>query len=204
MPPAFPRQRAFAMVRGVENINWVVGSFTLPLTARLTASVRTSTNLKVLDFHELVNIPAKQQGLVLGTMIDIASADGGSLNSLEGCWHAFMPPTASYPGLLLGTGAEDYPESAYYFNAGLYRGPTSGLTVFAPGNSTRPSLMSFYKLHHRDPIAFDNGFRFTWRNGDVTDRATGEKCIAIDGDLIGRPGVSNVSTLVYVYTWPGW
>lgn len=38
------------------------------------------------------------------------------------------------------------------------------------------SLVSFYKLHHKDPFFFNNGFKFQWRNGDITDPETGEKC----------------------------
>lgn len=200
MPPAFPRQRAFAMVRGVEDLPLTVGGVSLPPHARLTAHVANSVALPVLAFHELLNI-ASGAGLLLATMIDISSLDHGSLNSLEGCWHAYMPPSAPYPGLLLGTGAEDYPESAYYFNAGPYRGPTSGLTIMRPGSGSTPSRISFYKIHYRDPILFDSGLRFEWRNGDVTDPATGEKCITLSGATIGSPGISNVSTLVYAYTW---
>jgi hypothetical protein len=188
------------MARGVENIPLTVGGLTLPQNAKLIANVHNSVNLPVLAFHELVNVPSGA-GLLLGTMIDISSDDSGTLNSLEGCWHAYMPPSAPYPGLLLGTGAEDYPESAYYFNAGPYRGPTSGLTVMRPGKAGTPSRISFYKLHHRDPIFFTDGLRFEWRNGDVTDPKTGEKCITTGGQTIGRPGISNVSTLVYVYVW---
>jgi len=136
-------------------------------------------------------------------MIDLSSLDMGTLNSLEGCWHAYFPGTqyAQWPGLLLGTGAEDYPESAYYFNAGPYRGPTSGLTVFEPNKQGGISRISFYKLHHKDPIFFSNGFRFEWRNGDITDPKTGEKCTVMTGNPIGKPGVSNVTTLAYVYTF---
>ena len=141
-------------------------------------------------------------------MLDLSSADSGSLNSLEGCWHAFNSPAtqsgpgfpSAYPGLVIGTGAEDYPESAYYFNAGPYRGPTSGLTVMRPGSKTVPSRVSFYKLHHRDPLVFSLGLSIRWRNGDVSD-PQGEKCRAIAGAPIGSPGVSNVSSLVYAYTW---
>lgn len=202
MPSTIPSQRAFAMVRGVENLPLVIAGYQLPPSARLVASLKTSMNLPVLSFHELVSIPSGVSGLLLGTMIDLQSLDKGSLNSLEGCWHAFTPPTTPYPGLLLGTGAEDYPESAYYFNAGLYRGPTSGLSVMSPGNASWPfSRISFFKLHHQDPVFFRDGFRFTWRNGDVTDPQTGEKCTVISGTPIGSPGVSNVSTLAYVYTW---
>ena len=63
-------------------------------------------------------------------------------------------------------GAEDYPESAYYFNAGPYRGPTSGLTVMEKSDGKDGlSLVSFFKLHHRDPFFFNDGFKFQWRNG---------------------------------------
>jgi hypothetical protein len=201
MPPQFPVQRAFAMVRGVENLPVIVGGMQLPPTARLSVAVRQSVNLPVLAFHHLVSMPQNSSGLILGTGIQIESDDGGSLNSLEGCWHAFMPPSSPYPGLVLGTGAEDYPESAFYFNSGPFRGPTSGLTTFQQGNATAPSRISFYKLHHRDPVLFDDGILFAWRNGDVTDPSTGEKCTTIKGNLIGRPGVSNVTTIVYVYSW---
>lgn len=201
LPPDYPKVQAWAIVRGVENLPVTIGSLTLPPTARLTASVRKSTRLPVLGFHELVNIRSGP-GLLLATMIDISSTDKGSLNSLEGCWHAYMPPNAPYPGLLLGTGAEDYPESAFYFNAGLFKGPTSGLSVMSVGNATQPvSRISFFKLHHREPMIFTNGFRFNIRNGDVTDPKTGEKCANPNGDIIGKPGVSDISTLVYVYTW---
>jgi hypothetical protein len=125
-----------------------------------------------------------------------------SINTLEGCWHAYSPPNVPFPGsFLLGTGAEDYPESAYYFSAGPWRGPTSGLTVKEEEPFDPISRVSFYKLHHKDPFFFNDGFRFQWRNGDVTDPATGEKCTAIKGDVIGTPSTANVSTLVYAYVW---
>jgi hypothetical protein len=68
---------------------------------------------------------------------------------------------SAFPGsFLLGTGAEDYPESAYYFNAGPYRGPTSGLTVMGTcletlatanrlSDSFRSSLVKFRFLRRQ-------------------------------------------------------
>jgi len=203
LPPEIRETRAFAMVRGVENFPLAIGSIQLPETARLRTVLKTSISLPVLGLHELVDLKT-EKGFLLGTMIDLSTYDNGTLNSLEGCWHAYFPGTqyAQWPGLLLGTGAEDYPESAYYFNAGPYRGPTSGLTVFAPApNHNGISRISFYKLHHRDPIFFNNGFRFEWRNGDITDPKTGEKCTATTGTPLGKPGISNVTTLVYIYTY---
>ena len=41
-----------------------------------------------------------------------AGPHADNTNSLEGCWRGYEPPTAPFPGtLMLGTGAEDYPES---------------------------------------------------------------------------------------------
>jgi hypothetical protein len=62
----------------------------------------------VLDFHTLVSIPAGTRGLLLGAMIDMAlyGPHASETGSLEGCWHAFSPPDAPFPGLLLGTGGE--------------------------------------------------------------------------------------------------
>lgn len=67
--------------------------------------------------------------------------------------------------------------------------------------SSNQSLVSFYKLHHRDPFFFNDGFKFQWRNGDITDPASGEKCIVMEGKPIGTPSAVNVTTLVYAYTW---
>mmetsp|Transcript_29310 Transcript_29310/g.63193 ORF Transcript_29310/g.63193 Transcript_29310/m.63193 type:complete len:210 (-) Transcript_29310:26-655(-) len=194
-------ERIFAMCRGVENLApLTISGFSLPADARLVASVRNSS-LAPLDFHELIHIPSGTSGLMLGTMIDITMYGPGasSLNTLGGCWHAHVPPDAPFPGMLLGTGAEDYPESAYYFNAGPYRSATSGLTVFDKGDTE--SRVSFYKLHTRDPFFFDDGFLFRWRNGDITDDETGEKCTAAKGSPIGTPSAANVTTLVYAYVW---
>jgi len=203
-PPGMEtNHQLFAMARGVENLPLSLGGLPLPNNARLQMVLKESLDMPVLAFHDLVNI-ASGPGRLLGTMIDITSKDNGTLNTLEGCWHAYLPGTQyeKFPGLLLGTGSEDYPESAYYFNAGPYRGPTSGLTLLNQGNDKNSySTISFYKLHHKDPIFFGNGFQFQWRNGDVTDPATGQKCTAINGNIIGHPGVSNVSTIVYLYTW---
>jgi len=108
-----PTERIFAMVRGVDNLAVSINGFQLPAGARLVASVANSS-LAPLDFHDLVSIPPGTTGLMLGAMIDMQlyGAGAGSLNSLEGCWHAHVPPTTPFPGsFLLGTGAEDYPES---------------------------------------------------------------------------------------------
>jgi hypothetical protein len=52
----------------------------------------------------------------------------GGLNFLEGCYHMYDPPTQPFPGTVLATGTEDYFDSGWYFNAGEFRMPVSGLT----------------------------------------------------------------------------
>lgn len=68
--------------------------------------------------------------------------------------------------------------------------------------SAELSLVSFFKIHSRDLVLFNDGMAFIWRNGDITDPQTGEKCTAMTGSPIGTPSRANVSTLAYVYTWP--
>lgn len=70
------------------------------------------------------------------------------MNFLEGCVHAYTPYNQSYPGTLLGTGTgsniicrkpaaifidcsyflEDYFDSGWYFDAGEFYMPVSGMT----------------------------------------------------------------------------
>ena len=65
------------------------------------------------------------------------------------------------------------------------------------------ALVSFYKIQSADKFFFDDGFKFQWRNGDVSDPATGQKCTVITGpSAYGNPSRANVTTLVYAYAWP--
>ena len=60
--------------------------------------------------------------------------------------------------------------------------------------------MTEYRL--ASPYFFRDGFKFMWRNGDITDPKTGQKCIAQTGTpAYGSPAHVNVTTLVYAYTW---
>jgi hypothetical protein len=53
-----------------------------------------------------------------------------------------------------------------------------------------------------DPLVFRDGARMQWRNGDVTDPATGLKCTLQSGGVTaGHPGPSHVSSYAWVYTW---
>ena len=61
---------------------------------------------------------------------------------------------------------------------------------------------SGYRFFEMDPIVFSDGFRFQWRNGDVTDPATGLKCtLEVGGEAVGSPTASNISSYAWYYTW---
>jgi hypothetical protein len=70
----------------VENLPLTIGAFNLPHTARLVASVVNSSNVPVLGFHRLIDVPAGTPGLMLGTMIDLTlyGPFANRTNSLEG------------------------------------------------------------------------------------------------------------------------
>ena len=124
------------------------------------------------------------------------SVASGNYNFMEGCYHLFTPVDAAWPGLLLSTGMEDYYDSAFYFNGGTFHAPVAGSTHMRPGEG------SGYRVHEMDPLVFHDGVRMTWRNGDVTDEATGLKCTSqAKTKVIGSPTVSKLSALVWVYVW---
>ena len=81
---------------------------------------------------------------------------------------------------------EDYYDSSFYFHAGIFQLPVSGVTHMCagagqadtphppcppdPGNSTPPptSKWSGYRLHEKDPLWFEDGVQLLVRNGDVS------------------------------------
>lgn len=60
--------------------------------------------------------------------------------------------------------------------------------------------LSAYRFHDQDPIFFNNGFRLTWRNGDVYDKQ-GFKCTVEDGTPAGSPQKSRIDAHTWAYVW---
>lgn len=88
-------------------------------------------------------------------------------NALEGCYYLFPDAAATWEAgySLLATGTEDYFESAFYFDAGVYAQPYSGVTL-REGADEALSRISAYKIHgSHDPMVFSDGFMLKWRNG---------------------------------------
>lgn len=185
----------YAIVRGAEDLPLTIGTLPVPAGAKMQTVHQVQT-LNPLEYYDFVNF-ATGSGAVFFTSFAVSS---GTLNFMEGCFHAYTPHNASFPGILLSSGTEDYYDSAYYFAAGEFRLPVSGFTHFEQKNNT--VTWSTYRFHIQDPLVFDGGFRFEWRNGDATDPATGQKCrIQTGGNVIGTPTISNVETYAWVYTW---
>lgn len=55
------------------------------------------------------------------------------------------------------------------------------------------------RVHEMDPLRFNDGFRFIWRNGDTNDPA-GQKCM-MEEDGVDSSISSNVLSYTWVYTW---
>jgi len=126
-------------------------------------------------------------------------AKSSNPNYLEGCYRAVTTDDKKVTKTtLISTGTEDYFQSAFYFNVGLFHFPGAGFTHVNNADGT----LSAYKIHQYDPLFFARGgFAFVWRNGDTTDPATGLKCTNDNGNKNADPQHSVVTTLTWVYEW---
>jgi len=185
----------YIIVRGATNVPITVGGIALPSSARMNLIV-TDTTFQPLDWVPIVNI---QSGPGVHWMHTLA-VSSGNLNFLEGCYHAYFNGEDEFPGTVMSTGTEDYFDSAWYFNAGEFRFDVSGFTHYNQNGTV--TTWSAYRFHDQDPLFFDNGFQFVWRNGDMLD-ASGTKCmIETGGRIVGSPTASEVLAYAWVYTWP--
>lgn len=191
----------WAIVRGSEGLSMRLGEVDLPLaqgSVRLELQ-RRSAHLAPLDFYDMASVPAGRAGTIFMTALFVNGTS--NYNYMEGCFHLYSPPAQAWPGTLLSTGMEDFYDSAFYFNGGGFHMPVSGETHKA-GDGT----FSGYRFHEMDPLVFKDGVRMQWRNGDVTDPATGLKCTLESGGTPaggnpGHPGPSDVSSYAWIYTW---
>ena len=215
--PTGARGTAFVILRGCEECGPIrVGEFTLPPTARLRLHKLEAQPFAPLEFVPLVNLPTGD-GVIYMHAIAASSA---SFNFWEGCYRMHTPHDAPWPGLVLSTGMEDYFDSAFGFNAGAFRLPSSGCTHRTLGEErvvsaqdgenvrTRPLNVSAYRFHEEDPLFFHNGVRYSWRNGDYINAKAhpdSPKCY-IDqpgpGDKpVGVVLTTTVTAYTWVYTW---
>jgi len=211
----------YSIVRGHENVPVTVAGYPLPSGARLRLHSQTNTTVPSLGFIPVVN-KTSGSGVIFGHVIAIEG--NPAFTYLEGCWHLitnvsgnrFLPDigvSANFPGTTLSTGMEDYYDSSFYFHAGIFQLPVSGVTHMCAGggradpphpacpNRSPHSEWSAYRIHDKDPLWFSGGVQLLARNGDVASRTPYGSGKCGNTNMQGGPGPSVVSTLAWVYEW---
>ena len=194
----------YIIVRGGLDIPLVIGDVVLPDTARLQLQ-KFAGRLETNEVLDMVSVPKGHAGLVFLNTLAVNNS-GHGVTFLEGCPHMFDPPDQAWPGVLLGSGTEDYFDSGWYFNAGEFRLPVAGETHNV--QNEKVSEWSAYRFHEMDPLRFQDGVRVTWRCGEAGGSAPdgSDKCYA---PLPPQPPPHNDRTLCeyvqsygWVYVWP--
>ena len=183
--------------RGSEglDLNGVIPGLALPPTARLHLQVREAVTYAPLDYMVVADVPAGTNGALFLTTIWWNSS---SPNTIEGCWRAFTPRAASYPGMLLSTGWEDYYAASWGFIAGAFTSDLSGNTYWTTPDNLQ---VSAYRFHDLDPVLFQDGLLLVQRNGETFD-SEGVKCRQESGGTPqGHPGTTTLSSYVWYYTF---
>lgn len=187
----------YLIVRGALDVPINIGGVTVPLAAARLRQYAVHRVVQPLDMVTLAEVEKGKSGLLF---MHTLSAFSANPNFLEGCYHFYSPADEKWPGLLLSSGTEDYFDSAYYFDAGPYHLPVSGLTHEHYSGTTGANVsMSAYRFHEEDPIRFDDGMRFEWRVGDLVDFSI-NKCYVAPGEF-GKPVGDPQPTQVFAYAW---
>ena len=183
--------------RGSEGLDLssIIPGFTLPPTARLHLQVREGVTYAPLDYMVVADVPGATNGALFLTTIWWNSS---SPNTIEGCWRAYTPRAAPYPGMLLSTGWEDYYAASWGFIAGAFTTDMSGNTYWTTPENL---LVSSYRYHDHDPVFFNDGLLLVQRNGETFD-GEGVKCRQESGGTPkGKPGTTTLSSYAWFYTW---
>jgi len=121
----------YFIVRGAEDIPVVVGDVRLPPNARLRVDVNDLV-MQPLDTLNVINAPDGLQGI---TFLHTLAFESGTVsppvtgeNCLEGCYHAYSPANAPFPGYIVATGTEDLFDRCEPGSAAVVR-PTRPLTL---------------------------------------------------------------------------
>ena len=146
----------------------------LPLGTRLRTQTNALALRQPLEFVTVAALAAGTSGILFQTSWAVEAqpvggpAAGGGY--IEGCWNFFSSAAESYPGLVVGTGVEDYFDSGYYFGADsgdavgvLFANALSGLTLFQ--REAPFERLSAYRFHGTDPLVMVDGGSLTWQVG---------------------------------------
>lgn len=205
--------------------------FTVPPHAKLQLQRIDNKTYQPLEFVPMVELPAGHAGLLYLTTFATQTIPAGN-NYIEGCWHLYNTAEKKWPGIVMGTGVEDYFDSAYWFCAlggqgpCLFAHPNSGLLHFSrtafngtdiislprptganvsawPLQGQSVERISAYRFFDQEVVGFTDGGALHWRNGDVGGKPYG----CPPGTKGCKPTSEPVSptavrTYAWVYTWP--
>eukprot|EP01043_Picozoa_sp_COSAG02_P062325 COSAG02_NODE_8570_length_2520_cov_6.279637_3_plen_333_part_00 len=110
---------SYISVRGTENtpLTLPLSGVTLPPTARLQLQRHEWTERQPLEYVNVTSNRAGQKGVVFMVSFAVeAKPEGGTSVGgayIEGCWQFYRQRAEPFPGLVVGTGLEDYFDSAF-------------------------------------------------------------------------------------------
>ena len=207
-----PCQYAYIQIRGHEVFPGEPGvvlpsGAALPRAARMQLQQIDNSTFAPLAQVALANI-SKGMSAVLFQVTLATSTYPPMNNYIEGCFHLLREANESFPGLVVGTGFEDFFNSAYWFGAAsgfadgvLFQQADSGLVHFsvgAPKGVPGVEMLSAYRFLDAEVMGVSDGGRLVWRVGD-----TDGKCFeTTTNNPIGTPSAVAVKSAVWLYAWP--
>lgn len=186
----------YVNVRGTVGLPLVLPISGVPLPmpgTRLTLQRNPMAVRQPLEYVKLAELPAGQPGMVFQVAWAVETKPVGGPQAgggyIEGCWQFYRQANESFPGLVVGTGVEDYFDSGYYFGAdsgdpvGIpFSNAMSGLTFFERTKDGYERV-SAYRFHTNDPLVMTDGGSLVWRVGAQGKPGT-TKC----GNPLPQPG----------------
>ena len=112
---------SYINVRGTEGLPVVLplSGVALPPTARLQLQRHEWAERQALEYVNVTTNAAGERGMVfmVGFAVEAKPLGGTAVGGgyIEGCWQFYRQRDEAFPGLVVGTGLEDYFDSAFYF-----------------------------------------------------------------------------------------
>lgn len=207
-----PCQYAYVLLRGHEvgpGDRGVVlpSGYALPPAARLQLQRIDNATFPPLSLVSVANVSTGLAAVLLQATLALSTRPPGN-NYIEGCFHLLRTGGEDFPGLVVGTGFEDFFNSAYWFGAAsgfpdglLYAHADAGLLHFSRGPPRGPvgvERLSAYRFFDADVVGFEDGGRLLWRVGDQAAKCTANGTAGV----IGTPSAVAVKSYAWLYAWP--